>query len=50
MKSQFIVFDLDNTLVDSLHLKSLRDARRWPGDAIDELAKTGVHFTKGVSK
>ena len=30
MKSQFIVFDLDNTLVDSLHLKSLRDARRWP--------------------
>ena len=26
----FVLFDLDNTLVDSLHLKALRDARRWP--------------------
>ena len=26
----FVLFDLDNTLVDSLHLKPLRDARRWP--------------------
>ena len=25
----FVLFDLDNTLVDSLHLKSLRDQRRW---------------------
>ena len=28
-QSPFVIFDLDNTLVDSLHLKSLRDARRW---------------------
>lgn len=26
---RFLLFDLDNTLVDSLHLKPLRDARRW---------------------
>jgi phosphoglycolate phosphatase-like HAD superfamily hydrolase len=26
----FVLFDLDNTLVDSLHVKPLRDARRWP--------------------
>lgn len=26
----FVLFDLDNTLVDSLHLKSLRDKRDWP--------------------
>jgi phosphoglycolate phosphatase-like HAD superfamily hydrolase len=26
---QFVLFDLDNTLVDSLHLKPLRDQRRW---------------------
>ena len=26
---RFFLFDLDNTLVDSLHLKPLRDARRW---------------------
>lgn len=26
----FVLFDLDNTLVDSLHLKPLRDARSWP--------------------
>src|SRR5687767_10682079 len=25
----FVLFDLDNTLVDSLPLKSLRDQRRW---------------------
>ena len=28
--TDFVLFDLDNTLVDSLHLKPLRDARRWP--------------------
>jgi FMN phosphatase YigB (HAD superfamily) len=28
--NRFVLFDLDNTLVDSLHLKPLRDARRWP--------------------
>jgi phosphoglycolate phosphatase-like HAD superfamily hydrolase len=27
--SRFVLFDLDNTLVDSLHLKTLRDQRRW---------------------
>ena len=27
--SRFVLFDLDNTLVDSLHLKPLRDARHW---------------------
>lgn len=27
---RFVLFDLDNTLVDSLHLKPLRDQRRWP--------------------
>ena len=27
--NRFVLFDLDNTLVDSLHLKPLRDARRW---------------------
>lgn len=26
---KFLLFDLDNTLVDSLHLKPLRDQRRW---------------------
>jgi len=26
---KFVLFDLDNTLVDSLHLKPLRDQRRW---------------------
>jgi phosphoglycolate phosphatase-like HAD superfamily hydrolase len=26
---KFVVFDLDNTLVDSLHLKPLRDRRQW---------------------
>lgn len=26
----FVLFDLDNTLVDSLHLKELRDRRSWP--------------------
>lgn len=26
----FVLFDLDNTLVDSLHLKTLRDQRSWP--------------------
>jgi len=25
----FVLFDLDNTLVDSTHLKSLRNARTW---------------------
>ena len=29
MNDHFVLFDLDNTLVDSLHLKPLRDARRW---------------------
>ena len=29
MNDRFVLFDLDNTLVDSHHLKSLRDARRW---------------------
>jgi len=29
MNDRFVLFDLDNTLVDSLHLKPLRDARRW---------------------
>ena len=28
--NRFFLFDLDNTLVDSLYLKPLRDARRWP--------------------
>ena len=28
--NRFLLFDLDNTLVDSLFLKPLRDARRWP--------------------
>jgi phosphoglycolate phosphatase-like HAD superfamily hydrolase len=28
--SGFVLFDLDNTLVDSLHLKALRDRRSWP--------------------
>lgn len=28
--TKFVLFDLDNTLVDSLHLKPLRDARNWP--------------------
>jgi phosphoglycolate phosphatase-like HAD superfamily hydrolase len=27
--STFVFFDLDNTLVDSLHLKPLRNQRRW---------------------
>lgn len=27
--TSFALFDLDNTLVDSLHLKPLRDRRRW---------------------
>jgi phosphoglycolate phosphatase-like HAD superfamily hydrolase len=27
--SAFVLFDLDNTLVDSLHLKALRDQRSW---------------------
>lgn len=27
--TKFVLFDLDNTLVDSLHLKALRDKRRW---------------------
>lgn len=26
----FVLFDLDNTLVDSLHLKALRDSGSWP--------------------
>lgn len=26
---RFWLFDLDNTLVDTLHLKPLRDVRRW---------------------
>jgi HAD superfamily hydrolase (TIGR01549 family) len=26
----FVLFDLDNTLVDTLQLKKLRDGRRWP--------------------
>ena len=26
---KFVLFDLDNTVVDSLHLKPLRDQRRW---------------------
>ena len=25
----FVLFDLDNTVVDSAHLKPLRDQRRW---------------------
>jgi len=25
----FVLFDFDNTLIDSFHLKGLRDARRW---------------------
>lgn len=28
--NRFLLFDLDNTLVDSHFLKPLRDARRWP--------------------
>jgi phosphoglycolate phosphatase-like HAD superfamily hydrolase len=27
---RLLIIDLDNTIVDSLHLKPLRDARRWP--------------------
>lgn len=27
--TKFVLFDLDNTLIDSLHLKPLRDRRRW---------------------
>jgi phosphoglycolate phosphatase-like HAD superfamily hydrolase len=57
--SRFVLFDLDNTLVDSLHLKPLRDKRTWPAvyakiptiklfdgiaDVWTELRTKGVHL------
>jgi phosphoglycolate phosphatase-like HAD superfamily hydrolase len=43
----FVLFDLDNTLVDSLHLKTLRDRRSWP--AVYAQIPT-VHLFEGVAE
>jgi phosphoglycolate phosphatase-like HAD superfamily hydrolase len=43
----FVLFDLDNTLVDSLHLKKLRDRRSWP--AVYAQIPT-VHLFDGVAE
>ena len=45
--TRFFLFDLDNTLVDSLHLKPLRDARRWR-DVYDRIE--GVSTFAGVGE